>query len=75
MNMAVFAKIRDKETLLGALCSIILAILSIIMSKIQPITRFRTFCDVLFGRAIFGVAVMAKVMEELYQKYFFQAAT
>ncbi len=67
-----FANIRDKVMLLGALCSIILAILSVIMSKTQPITRLRTLCDILFARAIFGVAVTAKVMKELYQKYFFK---
>lgn len=67
-----FCKVTNKETLLAALGSAILAILSVVMRKTQPITRLRTISEVLFGKAIHGAAVTGKVLEELYQKYFFK---
>ena len=67
-----FCKLSNKETLLTALGSAIVAILSVVMRKTQPITRLRTICEVLFDRAIYGAAVTAKVLEEMYQKYFFK---
>jgi len=67
-----FTKVSNKETLIAAVGSAILAVLSILMRRTQPISRLRTLCEVLFGQAIYGAAVTAKVLDELYDKYLFR---
>jgi len=49
-----------------------LAVVSVIMRKPQPVTRLWTVCEVLFAQAIFGAEVTGKVLNEVYQKYSFK---
>jgi hypothetical protein len=49
-----FSKIMDKYTQFAAICSAILAILSVFMRKTQPVARLWTICEAIFAKAIFG---------------------
>jgi hypothetical protein len=55
-----FSKITDKVTQFAAVSSAILAVVS------------GTICEVIFAQAIFGAEITAKVLKEVYQKYFFK---
>jgi hypothetical protein len=67
-----FSKITDKVTQFAAVSSAILAVVSGIMKKTLPITWLWTICEVIFAQAIFGAEITAKVLKEVYQKYFFK---
>ncbi len=66
-----FKKVTDKSSRVLAVGAAILALLSVLMKRTQPITRLRTVCDALFSNSIFGIEGTKIVLRELYMKYFF----
>jgi hypothetical protein len=64
-------KKTQKASRVAAIGARILAVLSILLSRTQPIIRLRAVCEAPFNRAIFGVEATQVVLNEIYQQYFF----
>jgi hypothetical protein len=63
----------DKATRVATMGKGILALLSVVMSRTHAATRLQTVCEALFEHAIFGVEATELILNEMYQKFFFQA--
>jgi hypothetical protein len=64
-------KLHDKKSRMGAIGSVLMNTLVVIMKHTQPITCLRTVVDCLFSSALFGVEVTKVVLAEVYKKFIF----
>jgi len=65
-------KITEKPTLVAAVGSVIISLMSILIRKTMPLSRrLRVMCDALFQSCIFGVDSTKTMLSKLYHKYFF----
>jgi hypothetical protein len=64
-------KVTDKPTLIAAVGSVIIALMSVLMRKTMSLSRLCVVCDALFQNFIFGVDATKTMLSKL-QKIFFR---
>lgn len=68
-GMPFVRKETDNASVLQMVGSAIVALLAVIMSKTQPITRLKVLCRVIFGGYLFGVQETKLVLHQLARDY------
>ncbi len=64
-----FHKIQDKNSIVLGVGGAIVGLLSVLMKKMQAVTRLRTIGEALFGSCIFGIEATKTVLSEVYKNY------
>lgn len=66
-----FRKIQDKNPIVLGIGGAIVGLLSVLMKKMQAVTRLCTIGEPLFGSCIFGIEATKTVSSEAYKNYIF----
>jgi hypothetical protein len=64
-------KIMEKPTLVAAVGSVIILLMSVLMRKTMPLSHLCVMCDALFQICIFGADSIKTMLSKLFKKYFF----